>query len=336
MSGLVEMSGPNLLLRSLLDWPIWSPLLFALLVGLAVLFVWMAFAPASTKQVVQKRAEGYLKREATPSDPRLEGSFFSRVILSFLRGILRFLGRLLPGRNVEATRKMLIYAGEPGGLTPLDFFGLQILMIVLPAGIYLLAIGLKQPLTLALRNTLLIAMLGFMLPRFWLRSRVRRRQHEIARALPDALDMMTIGVEAGLAFESAMLRVGEQWRNALTQEFERAVAEMRVGTPRDLALQRMVERTGVPDLETFVAVLVQSNQLGVPISQVLHAQAAEMRLKRRQRAEELARQAGVKMVFPLIFFIFPAMIVVMLGPAIPIIAQVFASMRASVTGLSLQ
>lgn len=336
MSALGHMSGPNLLLVSLLDWPIWSPLVFALLVGLAVLCVWMAFAPASTKKTVQARAEGYLKRENIPSDPRVEGSFFSRVILPFLRGILRSLGHLLPGRNVEATRRMLIYAGEPGGLTPLDFFGLQILMIVLPAGIYLLTIGLKQPPTLAFRNALLIAMLGFMLPRFWLRSRVRRRQHEIARALPDALDMMTIGVEAGLAFESAMLRVGERWHNALTREFERAVAEMRVGTPRDVALQRMVERTGVPDLETFVAVLVQSNQLGVPISQVLHAQAAEMRLKRRQRAEELARQAGVKMVFPLIFFIFPAMIVVMLGPAIPIIGEFLGTMRASVTSFPLQ
>ena len=169
----------------------------------------------------------------------------------------------------------------------------------------------------ALRNALLVGGLGYFLPLLWLRRRVRRRQHEITRALPDALDMLTIGVEAGLAFESALLKVGERWNNALTREFHRAVAEMRVGTARDLALQRMADRTGVQDLGTFVAVLVQSSQLGVSIAQVLHTQAAQMRVKRRQRAEELARQAGVKMVFPLVFLIFPAMFVVVLGPGIP-------------------
>jgi tight adherence protein C len=333
-----EPMNPNvlsILLLPILNWPIWSPVVFSVLIGLAALFVWMAFAPASVKRGVQERVEGYLKREKVLREPEMQQSFFRRVILPALRGILRFLGRLMPQRNVELTRQMLIYAGQPAGLTPLDYYGLQLLMMIVPAGLYFLGMGMKQPPVLALRNTLLISLLGFMIPRLWLRQRVRRRQHEIARALPDALDMMTIGVEAGLAFESAMLRVGEQWHNALTRELERVVAEMRVGTPRDLALKRMVDRTGVPELETFVAVLVQSSQLGVPISQVLHAQAAEMRLKRRQRAEELARQASVKMVFPLIFFIFPAIMVVMLGPAIPILAEFLASMRAGVTGFPM-
>ena len=131
--------------------------------------------------------------------------------------------------------------------------------------------------------------------------------------------MLTIGVEAGLAFESALLRVGERWHNALTYEFRRAVAEMRIGTPRDVALTRMAERSGVPELRAFVAILIQSSQLGVSIAQVLHTQAAEMRVKRRQRAEELARQASVKMVFPLVFLIFPALFVVILGPSVPTI-----------------
>ncbi|MFW6136308.1 MAG: type II secretion system F family protein, partial [Chloroflexota bacterium] len=148
-------------------------------------------------------------------------------------------------------------------------------------------------------------------------QRVRSRQHEIARALPDALDMLSVGVEAGLAFESALLRVAEQWDNALTEEFRRAVREMRLGAGREEALRRMAERTGVEDLATFVAVLVQSTRLGVSIAQVLEAQAAQMRLKRRQRAEEQARKAGIKMIFPLVFLIFPAMFVVILGPSMP-------------------
>ncbi len=146
--------------------------------------------------------------------------------------------------------------------------------------------------------------------------------------------MLTIGVEAGLAFEAALLRVGEKWDNPLTRELMRALAEMRVGTPRDEALRRMAERCGVPDLNTFVAVLIQSSQLGMSIADVLHAQAAEMRLKRRQRVEELARQAGVKMVFPLVLFILPALFIVGVGPAIPRIARVLGGVADGRTAVS--
>ena len=184
----------------------------------------------------------------------------------------------------------------------------------------------RYALSSALLYAALVAIFGYMAPGFWLRSRVKARKHEITRALPDALDMLTIGVEAGLAFESALLRVGEKWNNALTREFRRAVGEMRVGTSREVALQRMADRCGVPDLNTFVAVLVQSTQLGVSIAQVLHTQADQMRVKRRQRAEELARQAGIKITFPLVFFIFPALFVVILGPAVPRIMETLGAM----------
>jgi tight adherence protein C len=144
--------------------------------------------------------------------------------------------------------------------------------------------------------------------------------------------MLTIGVEAGLAFESALVRVGEQWENALTRELRRAVTEMRVGTPQDVALWRMVERAGVQDLRTFVATLIQSTQLGVSIAQVLHVEAAQMRVRRQQRAEELARQAGIKMLFPLILFVFPAMLVVILGPSVPAFLAFFRAMSTSMGG----
>jgi tight adherence protein C len=158
--------------------------------------------------------------------------------------------------------------------------------------------------------------------------KVNRRKNAIQRALPDALDMMTIGVEAGLAFETAMVRVGDQWQNPLTAEMRRAVGEMRVGMSREEALRRMADRCGVEDLTTFVAVLVQSTSLGVSIAQVLHAQADQMRLKRRLRAEELARQAGTKMLFPLVFLIFPAIFVVILGPSIPLFMEFFGDVGA--------
>jgi tight adherence protein C len=137
---------------------------------------------------------------------------------------------------------------------------------------------------------------------------------------------LVTGATSGLGFEAAMLRVSAQWDNALTRAFRRAVAEMRVGTPRAEALQRMADRTGVQELRSFVAVLNQSTQLGVSIVDVLRGQAADLRERRRQRAEEIARQASVKMLFPLVFLIFPAIFVVILGPAVPAFIDLFAIM----------
>jgi tight adherence protein C len=216
---------------------------------------------------------------------------------------------------------LLLQAGQPWGLAALDFLGLCWLLPVLLGGGYFFLARNRIPFMIGLRNALLLGLAGFLLPQLWLRSRVRQRKQEIDRALPDALDMLSIGVEAGLAFESALLRVAEQWDNALSEEFRRTVREMRLGTARDQALRGMVDRTGVESLGNFVAVLVQSTQLGVSIADVLHAQAAQMRLKRRQRAEEQARQAGIKMIFPLVFLIFPAMFVVLLGPSAPALVE---------------
>jgi tight adherence protein C len=305
---------------------LWSPLTFAVLVGLAMALIWLALAPARPRRAVQERLAGYLDRQDVIVEEDMSRPFGARVLLPLLRRILRILGRLAPKRNVEMTRQMLVQAGEPGGLTVLDFLGLRLLFVVLVGGGYFLLLGKTLPFATALRNALLLGGLGYSLPLLWLRRRVRRRQRQITRALPDALDMLTIGVEAGLAFESALLKVGERWDNVLTREFRRAVAEMRVGTTRDLALRRMADRAGEQDLSTFVAILIQSSRLGVSIAQVLHTQAAQMRVKRRQRAEELARQAGVKMVFPLVFLIFPAIFVVILGPAIPRLIPFMARM----------
>ena len=311
-----------------------SPLTFAILISFATALVWLAFAPAQPARMVRERLDGYLDRGDVIEETDMRRPFAARALVPLLRRLLRILGRLAPKRNVEATRQMLLQAGEPGGLTVLDFWGLRLLFVALMGGGYFLLLGRTVPFATALRNTLVAGGLGFFAPFFWLRSRVKRRQHEIARALPDALDMLTIGVEAGLAFESALLRVGEQWDNALTREFQRAVTEMRVGTPRDVALRRVVERAGVRDLSTFVAVLIQSSELGVSIAQVLHTQAAQMRIRRRQRAEELARQASVKIVFALVFLLLPALFVVILGPSVPRFMTLFSHMEVRPPPLS--
>ena len=285
---------------------------------LAVALIWMAFAPARPVRQVQSRLDSYLDRQTYFETVEISRPFAVRVLLPLLRRLLSILGGFAPKRNLEKIHEMLLQAGEPLGLTVLDFFGLRLLTALILGVGGVLYFGRSLSSQMALRNGLLFAGVGFFLPLFWLRAKAKRRRQAILRALPDALDMLTISVEAGLAFESALAQVGQKWQNPLTEAFRRVAAEMRVGTPRDVALQRMAERSGVEELRTFVSVLIQSNQLGVSIAQVLHSQAAEMRTKRRQMAEEQARQASVKMVFPLVFLIFPALFIVILGPSIPI------------------
>ena len=300
---------------------LFSPGVFAGLIGLAVALVWLSLAPAPALRAVRERLDGYLGRSSsgpeTAHEREMSQPFGTRVLAPMMRRLLRVLGGIAPKRNVEATETMLVQAGRPGNLSVLDFMGLRLLCLVLLGALYMRFAGATLPFATGLRNSVLVGSLGYFLPLLWLRRRVRSRQREITRALPDALDMLTIGVESGLAFESALLKVGERWDNPLTREFRRAVAEMRVGTARDAALRRMADRAGSADVTTFVSVLIQSSQLGVSISEILHTQAAHMRIVRRQRAEELARQAGIKMVFPLVFLIFPAIFVVILGPALP-------------------
>jgi len=302
-----------------------APMVFAALVGLALLLAWQGFAPAGALRDLRLRLDGYLNQLVDHETEEMSKPLGQRVLLPMLRGLMHTAGRLLPLGNVEKLEQTLIQAGRPGNLSALDFSGLRMLAAVfLGLGCYLI-VGKSQGFTVGMRYSLVAGAAGYVLPALWLSSRVKRRKNAILRALPDALDMLTIGVEAGLSFEAAMLKVSERWKNALTLEFRRAVGEMRMGTARDEALQRLSDRSGVKELATFVAILIQSSQMGVSIAHVLHAQAAQMRIRRRQRAEELARQAGIKMIFPLGTLILPALFVVILGPAVPLILGAFDS-----------
>jgi tight adherence protein C len=304
---------------------VWSPLTFGVLASLATALIWIALTPSRPARMVRERLDGYLNPKEVVEDEGTHESFNVRVLVPVLRRILHIAGAFAPKRNLEAMRKLLIEAGEPGGLSVLDFFGLRLLFGVIGGGFCFLVLK-RISLPIALMGTIPVGGIISFLPLFWLRSKAKQRNHEITRALADALDMMTIAVEAGLAFESALLRVADRWDNALSREFRRAVVEMRLGAPRDVALQHVAERADVEDLRMFVAILVQANQLGLSIGQVLHSQAAQMRMRRRQRAEEKARQAGIKMLFPLVFLIFPALMVVVLGPAVPTLLQVMRSL----------
>lgn len=310
---------------------LWSPVTFSMLISLAMALVWLSFRPSRTVEVVRHRLDDYLEGQDVNEVDEISRPFGSRVLRPLFGRLLSFFSRIAPKRNVEETEKLLTYAGRPLGMGALDFFGLQ-LMLALTLSIGYMILANPPSLFVQLRTMFFLFLVGYIAPFYLVRRRARKRRYEALRALPDALDMMTIGVEAGLAFESAMLRVSEKWDNSLTREFRRAVAEMRVGAPRDEALERVADRLGVPEIDTFVTVLIQSNQLGMSIAQVLHQQADEMRVRRRQRAEELARQAGGKMVFPLVLLFVPSLFIVIIGPLLPEMIATMNSLLASFAG----
>jgi tight adherence protein C len=212
-------------------------------------------------------------------------------------------------------------AGNPNGLQAGDFLALRLLAAILLAGVVLfLCWTTKQSLGIMLGASLWMALMGYSFPAYWLGGKIKARKKQIFRSLPDAIDLLTISVEAGLGFDQALQRVTEKWDDDLAREFRRVLSEMRVGMIRRDALREMAYRCDVNELSIFVASIIQADQLGVSLSKVLRIQADQMRIRRRQMAEELARKAPIKMLFPMVFLIFPSVYIVILGPAIPTIA----------------
>ncbi len=302
-----------------------APTFFGILVAATIVAIWMSLSPAGSPRAVTDRMSGMIDTTSAPGDD-MEAPFLQRMIMPTFRRFTAFLAGLLPQKNIDKLNLLLIQAGSPGGLTAVDFVGIRFLLGVGAGAAYFIIMGRTDPFFTLVRNSMIALFIGFMLPKFWVSQRIKSRKLAIRRALPDALDMLTIGVEAGLAFESALLRVGEQWDNPLTEEFRRAVSELRIGVPRNEALRHMADRNGVEELSTFIAVLIQSNMLGMSIAQVLHTQADQMRLKRRQLAEEQAHAATVKIVLVLVLFIFPALFIVILGPVVPKMMESLQSM----------
>ncbi len=243
-----------------------------------------------------------------------------RPILRKLYGIGRF---FTPSRNIEQLQHSLIVAGMPGGMTVTDFLGLRFLVGALTSvGVFVFTLG-SQPTSMAMLYSFVGFVVGMYIPNFWLKSKAQKRQKEIQQALPDALDMMSICVDAGLGFEAAIQKVAFQSKNSLALEWRRVISEIRVGVPRSEALRHLAERTDVPDVSSFVGVLIQADQLGIAIRDVLGTQSVQMRIQRRQRAQETAAKAPIKMMLPMVLFIFPALFIVILGPAAPSIMGMF-------------
>jgi tight adherence protein C len=264
------------------------------------------------------RIDEFAAREEIVSIEEIELSMpiTDRIFIPIIRKISDFVIRFTPQTTLERTTRQLELAGNPRNMSAAHFWILRIAAtLLLGALLVLMQIRTGAPTGKVILWGIGGAVLGFMLPYLFVRSMIDRRKQAIIKKLPDALDLMTICVDAGLTFNAAMQKVAEKWDDPLSDEFGRVIYEMQLGKSRRHALKDMSERIDVPDVTSFIAAVLQAEQLGVGIGKVLRIQSEQMRVRRRQRAEEKAQQAPVKMTFPLVFLIFPSIFVVLLGPA---------------------
>jgi tight adherence protein C len=297
------------------------PLLIAIgVVVVVVILVAFMLLGGRKEDGIAERLAQFAERPLTLEEIELQKPFRDRVLVPLVNALSRRLSKLMPKQTMDRLRVKLEMAGNP--MQPGAFLVLQVVSVVISSVLAIVLLR-NQPGGQTILYMVGLAAVGIVLPQQWLNGRVRSRQKSILKSLPDAIDLLTISVEAGLGFDLAMQRVVEKWDNDLSREFSRVLADTRLGKNRRDALRELTGRTGVSDLSTFVAAVIQADQLGVSISKILRVQSDQLRIRRRQRAEELAHQAPIKMLFPLIFLIFPSMFVVILGPAVPMVWKAF-------------
>ena len=251
----------------------------------------------------------FLERTMRPLASRLSGSVARITSTSF----------------ADRTEKSLALAGNPGDLRVSDWLGIKAIVAIIFGIVFFLLFAVVNILgtgfVIGAGMSVLGLVIGYIAPEFWLGRRIKRRQKAILLMIPDTLDLLTISVRAGLGFDAALAKVVEKLKGPLSDEFRRALAEVRVGKSRREALRDIIPRTEVPPLTNFIGAIIQAETLGVSISKVLQVQSEQLRIERRQRAEEQAAKAPIKMLFPLVGCIFPSLFIVILGPAIILIVK---------------
>lgn len=246
----------------------------------------------------------------------LTGSIFSRVFIPWMKKVGKFFGKYTPTGTMQRLNHDLTVAGNPFGMEAREYFGIMMASLAVGAILSIVIATLRLTGTAGLL-AIVPVFAGFLLPRVWLQSKVRRRQDAIRKGLPDALDMLSVCASAGLGFDQSIQRVSEHWKTAIGLEFGRLISEIEMGVQRRDALRNMANRLDVQELSSFVAFMIQSEQLGMSILEVLQAQADQMRVERRFRAQEQAQKIPTKMIFPMALFIFPALLAIIMGPIVP-------------------
>jgi tight adherence protein C len=294
--------------------------------GILLFFVGLGMRPSmNTADMVQERLQAYGgEKPMTLEQMELQRPFSERLIRPMIEKLGSRLARSTPEKARIDLQNRLNLAGVRT-MSPSDFTAVRYVCFVLGGAVGLLLGVLLNNSTgnviFLAGSPLLLGIIGLYGPVYWLRTKVMQRRTEIQKALPDAMDLLTIAVEAGLGFDAAIARVTDKFRNALADEFAQVLQETRLGRPRLEALDDMGRRTGVEDLHNFVQAVIQSEQMGVGVAKILRLQSDEMRRKRRQRAQEKAAQASLKMMLPMVGCIFPTIWIVLIGPAILIVMK---------------
>jgi tight adherence protein C len=298
--------------------PIQPELLIAVVAAAAVLLITVGVAARPAQDAVQQRLSQLVVQPQSLEQMELELPFFDRVLKPTIQRLSRAGSR--GGERAGVIARIdakLQRAGYPGGLRGADWMGVKLLAAIVFFVIFLLlGLLITGEFAIAILFGLLGIGVGYIAPEFWLSRRIKARSLGIVLQLPDALDLLTISVEAGLGFDAALAKVVEKMEGPLVDEFRQALAEVRMGRPRRDALRDVVTRADAQPVSNFIGAIVQAEQLGVPIAKVLQIQSQQLRIERRQRAEEAAAKAPVKMLFPMIGCIFPTIFIVILGPAI--------------------
>src|SRR5207253_3559533 len=244
-------------------------------------------------------------------EAQLEQPFFSRVVRPVAQHAFGTISKLTPANYLDSVHKKLLLAGMAGSVRAEEFVTAQVGLTCVAAVIAVVMVSvLHPPSNKAILYLVILPAMGALFPVGWLNRKVSERKAAILRDLPDTLDLLAISVEAGMGFEGALEVVCRNFVSPLADEFSRTLREMELGLPRRDAFQNLKRRTEVPELSNFVLAILQADALGIPLGRVLKTQAAEMRTKRRQWAREKAGKLPVKIMFPLVAFIFPAILVV--------------------------
>jgi tight adherence protein C len=297
-------------------------LLLAVVVGLGILMIFIGLArtpQTNTAQMVQQRLQVYgaagSDKPLTLEEVELSRPFSERFLRPAIERLGSMLSRSTPQKAAQDLDNRLEMAGRPGNLTPTDFGAVRLVAAAVMAAVGLLLGLLMGGVVYTVGGLVVGAGLGYYLPVLWLKQKVDARRTQIQKGLPDAMDLLVIAVDAGLGFDAALARVTDKYKNALSDMFAKVLREVSLGRPRLEAMDEMGRSSGVDDLHNFIQAIIQSEQFGTGIGKILRIQADEMRRKRRQRAQEKAAQATLKMMLPMVGCIFPTLWIVLLGPA---------------------
>lgn len=300
------------------------PLIVVCLFGFVACMA-MALLGKRRESAMETRIQSFRNRNMYKDDMSLDLdiAFLDRVLKPTLANFASFFSRILPQSTLAQVQTQLVQAGNPTTFNTFISIWAVWLAVCVMAGLF---VFVSASFPLVPHRLIMLAAtfgMGYMGPKVWLKGKVKKKQKTVLKALPDALDLITTCVEAGLGLDAALQRVAEKSEGPLAEELQHMLRDVSMGKLRREAFMELSERIGVEELSTFITAIIQAEQLGVGIAQVLRVQSDQLRTQRRQRAERQAHEAPIKMIFPLVLFIFPAFLAVILGPAVIRITTAF-------------